>query len=590
MTELQTLDLRNNKVAVLATGVFADLVALRTLVLRDNLLGINSNVPGAILLSANVHLDIVDMSNNNIESLPPTIFRTLSRLTRLDLAGNPWQDLSPALFESGLSSLTTLYVNTNARGRLESLGNGTFSNLPAITRIRVAGAHWNCCGLEWLVEVVAVEDLVGVQCRRPALALGQSLTAAMAAASVPGTIERCAATLPDSPVAPLASGITSTSADIAWLTVHGNAYAVLSYQIQYAKCNNQSCDFNALGLVAQCASGEVPTNINANQAVQDCHFLPRANVVAGNTMSHTVASLDPYTDYCVRIIAINTLGSSYGEPLCGVTSAESVPSAAGVTLAATATGITAAVTPPSVPAGIVTAYKMSVMNATSGEKVAVDVVVDGGATEIEFKTNIIPFTNYSVQVSAATSAGYGAVTLQDISTAQTTPLAGLVAPTLVSTEPFALVVSWSALAPSRRNGLITAEYLSVVVAGSGDTPVDKCTVSGNGALGVRTCTISTLSPATQYAIAVAFATTPTLGGPEFRGAPSPLLLATTLDSAPGPMLAPRVTVIDQHNVHVAYVPPVEPNGNIVKYEVQVTDGQGGIQHRNITSMDVQLLC
>ncbi|XP_054594201.2 adhesion G protein-coupled receptor A2-like [Nothobranchius furzeri] len=102
-----SLNLSNNKIALLRNSSFYGLAALEKLDLRNNL--ISTVEPGAFrgLLA----LRRLDLSNNRIGCLSPEMFVGLSRLSKLNLSGNIFSTLTAQLF-THLSALKYLHFGT----------------------------------------------------------------------------------------------------------------------------------------------------------------------------------------------------------------------------------------------------------------------------------------------------------------------------------------------------------------------------------------------------------------------------------------------------------------------------------------------
>ncbi|XP_072023507.1 uncharacterized protein [Amphiura filiformis] len=121
LTKLEILSLYENGIESLPSGVFRDLHQLQELWLYDNKL----KVIQSDLFNSLKKLEILDLSNNNYESLPSGVFRDLHELRLLYLYGNNLNVIQSDLFNN-LTKLELLALHENS---IELLPSGVFRDL-----------------------------------------------------------------------------------------------------------------------------------------------------------------------------------------------------------------------------------------------------------------------------------------------------------------------------------------------------------------------------------------------------------------------------------------------------------------------------
>jgi Leucine-rich repeat (LRR) protein len=124
LTALEELRLNNNKLRSLPTGIFAGLTALKWLYLSHNQL---RSLPTGIFTGLTA-LKWLHLDNNQLRSLPTGIFTGLTALEGLDLSHNQLRSLPTGIF-TGLAALKWLHLDNN---QLDSLPTGIFTGLAAL--------------------------------------------------------------------------------------------------------------------------------------------------------------------------------------------------------------------------------------------------------------------------------------------------------------------------------------------------------------------------------------------------------------------------------------------------------------------------
>jgi Leucine-rich repeat (LRR) protein len=180
MTHLQRLVLSGNRLTDLESGLFQNLTQLRTLELNDcglnrppeedvfntgiyedfhelhlagNPLVITESEP--LLPRQLSNVQVLDMSNCNLQTLPKDAFKSTPNITKLSLAGNHiGSGSSDTEFIKQLPHLESLDLsNCN----LNQLSPELFSNNPNITSLKLTGNPWKCeCNIYELWEWASV--------------------------------------------------------------------------------------------------------------------------------------------------------------------------------------------------------------------------------------------------------------------------------------------------------------------------------------------------------------------------------------------------------------------------------------------------
>lgn len=180
---LEELDLSSNYFTVLPNHTYSDFVALQRLNLSRNLLGPwLSSHPVSILFSSLQHLQVLDLSWNNITSLPHRLTRHLSHLTTLHVQHNQIHEVEN-LAVKDMPSLAKLHMSANRLGRVDPASLRTLQYLEVVD---FSNNPYNCdCDLipllHWLnvtrVSVTSLSQPGRYVCARPPELQGQPLQA-----------------------------------------------------------------------------------------------------------------------------------------------------------------------------------------------------------------------------------------------------------------------------------------------------------------------------------------------------------------------------------------------------------------------------
>nr|ABB21160.1 variable lymphocyte receptor A [Eptatretus stoutii] len=129
LSSLTFLDLSYNQLQTLPVGVFDHLVNLDKLYLRQNQL---RSLPRGVFDSL-TKLTYLTLSENQLQSLPHGVFDQLNDLKTLDLQQNQLKSLPPKIFDK-LTKLTLLYLYNN---QLQSLPKGVFDKLTELKTLEL---------------------------------------------------------------------------------------------------------------------------------------------------------------------------------------------------------------------------------------------------------------------------------------------------------------------------------------------------------------------------------------------------------------------------------------------------------------------
>ena len=281
--------------------------------------------------------------------------------------------------------------------------------------------------------------------------------------------------------------------------------------------------------------------------------LPGEIVIAAETLasitSVTATNLLPVTTYEFRVVAINSAGGGSSDWEV-VTTGEDVPE--GITLitveSRTSESLTLTWGIPANPNGEIREYIL---------------LLDG---EVEHQTRLTmyqvtrlqPFTTYTLQLGACTSAGctYGSV--QFAGTDEATPV-GQAAPSVTALGPRRVEISWEP--PTQPNGII---ILYEILRQEDD--LVPTTVLNTIDTASQTFVDRSVFPATIYGYAIAANNSAGRVVSDFR-------TLTTPEAPPEGVNAPSVIVISSFSIEVRWNPPLQPNGVISQYQV-FRDGGG----------------
>lgn len=275
-----------------------------------------------------------------------------------------------------------------------------------------------------------------------------------------------------------------------------------------------------------------------------------AQEVPANMTTATATDLTPVTEYEFRVVAVNSAGRGAG-PFEVVITSEDVPEGIQPIIVEQRTGSSLVLTwnPPLTPNGIVREY----MVLLDGETVYRDSALTHTVSRLQ------PFTSYSIQLAACTSAGCTFGRIQSATTAEVTPF-GQGKPSLSVVESRSVLVIWSP--PVQPNGIITRyEVLRQV---NSDVTTLSSIFSTDEVLNLTYLDTNT-RPAQSYQYAIRAINS--AGQVE-----SDLSNITTPETAPEGLTAPILIVVSASMIQVSWLPPTQPNGVITRYRAFRTGG------------------
>ena len=275
--------------------------------------------------------------------------------------------------------------------------------------------------------------------------------------------------------------------------------------------------------------------------------LPGETLTAAETPAEitraTATGLLPVTTYEFHVAAINGAGDGFSGWEV-ITTGEDVPE-----------GITEIVVESRTSASLTLSWGLP--DTPNGEIREYILLLNG---EVEHQTQLTtyqvtrlePFTTYSLQLGACTSAGctYGSVQLAGTEEA---PPVGQASPTVRAQGPRRVEVEWEP--PSQVNGIIT--LYEILRQQDDSTPVTILTTADTVTLQFVDTSVL---PATTYGYAIAASNSAGRVVSEYK-------TITTPEAAPEGITAPQLMVTSSSSIDVSWSQPSQPNGIISEYQV-----------------------
>ncbi|XP_071181343.1 toll-like receptor 4 [Mytilus edulis] len=182
LDQLKFLNLSSNYCSDVSNAFFAGMTNLTTLLVQSNLLGfvIPSDKYGQILAPL-IHLQVLDLSDNRIPSLPSAFFKAQTQLQKLNLSGNM---LETTTFEiRHMNQLSYLDISNNRLSVLDPFFTKQLDHIsktvPNLT-VELSGNPIKCsCEsiefIQWLsITKVHVQNLLHQDCRSLEMHLNSS--------------------------------------------------------------------------------------------------------------------------------------------------------------------------------------------------------------------------------------------------------------------------------------------------------------------------------------------------------------------------------------------------------------------------------
>lgn len=281
--------------------------------------------------------------------------------------------------------------------------------------------------------------------------------------------------------------------------------------------------------------------------------LPGETVTAAETSasvtSATTVGLLPVTTYEFRVAATNSAGDGFSQWEV-VTTAEDIPE-----------GVTEIVVESRTSSSLTLSWGLP--DRPNGEIREYILLLDG---EVEHQTQLTsyeitrlqPFTTYSLQLGACTSAGCAYSSVQLAGTEEAPPV-GQATPTVTALGPRRVEITWDP--PSQANGIITLYEILRQQDGSPPTVIHSTSDTVT-----RAFEDVSVRPATTYGYSIAANNSAGRVVSEYK-------TLTTPEAAPEGITAPVLTVISSSSIEVMWTQPSLPNGIISQYQV-FRDGGG----------------
>ena len=270
-----------------------------------------------------------------------------------------------------------------------------------------------------------------------------------------------------------------------------------------------------------------------------------AATVPASVTTATVTGLQPATIYEFSVTAVNAGGQTQGGWAMVTMKQDAPEQVSSITIQSqTATSFTLTWFPPTKPNGVITLYTLYINGQISYQGTATTAFVQG----------FNPFTTYTAILSACTLAGCTNGTAQTITTSEGQP-SGQGAPGVSATGPRTVLVMWSP--PSQPNGVIVQYQVLRQVLG---TPSTLTTVFSTSNTVTLQYTDSTVTPGTQYqyAIGASNSVAQTVGG---------FTSVTVPEAPPQGVGTPVPVALSSSQVQVTWLPPAQPNGVVVGYQL-----------------------
>ncbi|KAH3841021.1 toll-like receptor 5 [Dreissena polymorpha] len=171
-SQLQLLDLSENGIEYLNDKAFSSLLGLKTFLLADNQLGKMAHTHAGMfaqLFAKYSNLSLLDLSHNNIDTIPHDLFISNPLLLHIDLSQNR---LTEVTFKCDhLKALQVLNLRGNMLAMLDITTKATFHNLQHGTFVKISENTFTCSScrdygtIEWLTIHDKILDFDHLQCR-----------------------------------------------------------------------------------------------------------------------------------------------------------------------------------------------------------------------------------------------------------------------------------------------------------------------------------------------------------------------------------------------------------------------------------------
>ncbi|XP_052278838.1 toll-like receptor 5 [Dreissena polymorpha] len=172
LTHLELLDLSRDGIEFLNEKAFSSLVGLKTFLLSENKLGKMATTHTemfARLFSSYNYLSFLDLSHNDIKTIPHEIFISNPLLVHVDLSQNRLTEITFKC--KHLTALEVLNLRGNMLTVLDATTQATLDNLPYTTFVQISENTFSCSAckdyvtIEWMIKHEHVLDYDHLNCR-----------------------------------------------------------------------------------------------------------------------------------------------------------------------------------------------------------------------------------------------------------------------------------------------------------------------------------------------------------------------------------------------------------------------------------------
>uniref|UniRef100_A0AAV2LNE7 Usherin n=1 Tax=Knipowitschia caucasica TaxID=637954 RepID=A0AAV2LNE7_KNICA len=350
---------------------------------------------------------------------------------------------------------------------------------------------------------------------------------------------------------------------------HGLGGCIRSVSISDGRNSNSSPSLNlfvaSLGSVrvflGGCPSSESRYNCRGNDSVL---------IYTGNKTEAIDNTLQPFTEYFYRYVALGTGGWSVGPWQRGRSQGRVPQVVPPPNEVQSLNGFSANVVwmPPTEPMGMIDYYELKAYNLDNPEEAPISTtyLANGNVTGVLY--GLTPATRYSVTVSTCTHFGCteSAQTYNDggLMSLLTTPeeAPGAVFPPFTVSSPTSLHVFWKP--PAKPNGAVT-EYLlylnSQLVYNGSDKEYN---IAGLAVYSTHTLVVGACTSA--------------------GCTNSSLITVVTSQLPPGPLNVPTLTLLDSRTILVEWARPSQVNGVLESYSIFVSSDDGPVLVHNATDL------
>lgn len=359
------------------------------------------------------------------------------------------------------------------------------------------------------------------------------------------------------------SALTTVHTGLLPYTVH--QYRVIAYNsvgavesgytvtrtAQGAPADVQSVRLTTLSVAAVGAVWDAPLTLNGIITQYEIlDTLSNSTVLYRGVVAAANLTVTPFTTYAFVVRAF-TAGGFNDSASVSYNTAESVPVGVQAVAVVSITPITVRLqwAPPTQLNGVLTRYELSMVPSSGGPATE----LYRGTQTTFVAQRLSPFTSYIFALRACTSVGCADGPNRTVVTSESAPQ-GVGAPIATVLSATVILVRWSP--PRVPNGVIVRYNVYRVSVGD---DVETEVYAGPDQI----ATDSGLLPYTRYSYYI----TATNGGGTTASPANETVIVQTSEAAPRGMQAPVVSHAGSTSMHVQWLVPTSPNGNITQYRL-----------------------